>query len=60
MRVFENRASRRIFGSKRDEVTNVWRKLHSEDLNGLYCSTNFVRVKEIETNEMGGACSAYG
>jgi len=34
----------RIFGSKRDEVTGEWRKLHSEELNDLYCSTNIVRV----------------
>jgi hypothetical protein len=35
---------RRIFGSRRDEVTGEWRKLHSEELNGLYCSPNVVRV----------------
>jgi hypothetical protein len=34
-RVFENRVLRRIFGSKRDEVTGEWRKLHNEKLNGL-------------------------
>jgi hypothetical protein len=26
LRVFENRVLRRIFGSKRDEVTGEWRK----------------------------------
>jgi hypothetical protein len=26
--VFENRVLRRIFGSKRDEMTGGWRKLH--------------------------------
>ena len=25
----------RIFGSKRDEVTREWRKLHNEELNDL-------------------------
>ena len=44
MRVFENRVLRRIFGPKRDEVTGDWRKLHNEELNDLYCSSNFVRV----------------
>jgi hypothetical protein len=29
--VFENRALRRIFGPKRDEVTGGWRKLHNEE-----------------------------
>ena len=43
MRVFENRALRRIFGRKRDGVTGEWRKLHNEELN-MNCSTNIVRV----------------
>ena len=29
LRVFENRVLRRILGSKRDEVTGEWRKLHN-------------------------------
>jgi hypothetical protein len=36
LRVFENRALRRIFGQKRDEVTGEWRKLHNKDLRDLY------------------------
>jgi len=46
-RVFENRVLRRIFGPKRDEVTKEWRKLHSEELNDLHCSSNIVRVIEL-------------
>ena len=37
-------ALRRIFGPKRDEVTGVWRKLHKEELNDLYCSPSTVRM----------------
>jgi hypothetical protein len=44
LRVFENRALRRIFGLKRDEVTGGWRKLHNEELHGLYSSSSIVRV----------------
>jgi hypothetical protein len=33
LRVFENRVLRRMFGSKRDEVTGEWRKLHSGELH---------------------------
>ena len=44
LRVFENRALRRIFGTGRDEGTVEWRKLHNEELNDLYCSPNIVRV----------------
>ena len=42
--MFENRVLRGIFGSVRDEVTGEWRKLHNEELNGLYCSPNIAWV----------------
>jgi hypothetical protein len=42
--VFENSVLRRIFGPKRDEVTEEWRKLRNEELNDLYSSPNIVRV----------------
>jgi hypothetical protein len=38
LRVFENRVLRRIFGSKRDEMTGQWRQLHKEELHDLYFS----------------------
>jgi hypothetical protein len=31
----EERRLRRIYGSKRDEVTEEWRKLHNEELKDL-------------------------
>jgi hypothetical protein len=42
--VFENRVLRRIFGSKRDDVTTEWRNLHNEELIDLYSSPNIVRL----------------
>jgi hypothetical protein len=44
LRVFENRVLRRIFGPKRDEVTEEWRRLHNEELNDMYSSPNIIRV----------------
>jgi hypothetical protein len=44
LRVFEKRVLRKIFVSKRDEVTREWRRLHNKELNDLYSSSNFVRV----------------
>jgi hypothetical protein len=35
LRVFENRVLRRIFGPKRDEVMEEWRRLHSGELHNL-------------------------
>jgi len=43
-RVFVNRVVMRIFGSRRDEVTRGWRKLHNEGLNDLCSSPIIVRV----------------
>jgi hypothetical protein len=42
--VFENRVLRRIFGPKRDEVTEGWRKLHNEKLHNLYSSPSIIRI----------------
>ena len=41
-RVFERRVPRRIFGPKRDQETEEWRKLHDEELNVLYSSPNSI------------------
>jgi hypothetical protein len=43
--VFQNRFLRRIFGSKKDEVTGEWRKLHNEELHNLYSSPNIRQIK---------------
>jgi hypothetical protein len=43
-RAFEKRVLRRISGPKRDEVTEVWRKRHNEELHDLNSSPTIVRV----------------
>jgi hypothetical protein len=35
---------RRIFGPKRNEIIGEWRKLHNEEINDLYYSSNIIRV----------------
>jgi hypothetical protein len=44
LRVFENRVLRRIFGPKRDHVTEDLKKLHNEELHNLYSSPNIIRM----------------
>jgi hypothetical protein len=44
LKVFEKRVLRRIFWSKRDEITEKWRRQHNEVLNDLYCLTNIICV----------------
>jgi hypothetical protein len=46
LRVFENRALRRIFGPKTEEVAGDWRRLHNEELRYLYASPDVIRVRK--------------
>ena len=59
LRVFENRVLR-IFGPKRDEVTGEWRKLHNEELNNLYSSSNIVRVIKSRRIRWAGHVARVG
>jgi len=60
LRIFENRVLRRIFGSKRDEVTGEWGKLHNEELNDLYCSPRIVRVIKSRRMRWAGHVAHMG
>jgi hypothetical protein len=60
VRVFENRLLRRIFGPKRDEVTGGWRKLHNEELHGLYSSSSFIRVIKARRMRWAGYVARMG
>jgi hypothetical protein len=42
--VYENRALRGKFGSKRDEMIGGWRKLHNKKLYNLYSSPSIIRI----------------
>jgi hypothetical protein len=43
-RPFENRVLMGIIGSKRDEITGEWRRLHNEELYALCSSPNIIVV----------------
>jgi hypothetical protein len=60
LKVFENRVLRRMFGPKRDEVTEEWRKLHNEELNDLYALPNIVRVVKSGRMRWAGHVARMG
>jgi hypothetical protein len=60
LRVFANRVLRRIFGPKRDEVREQWRKLYNEELNDLYSSPEFRRVVKPRRMRWAGCVKHVG
>jgi hypothetical protein len=58
--VFENRVRRRIFGPKRGEATGEWRRLHNEELNDLYSSSNIIRVIKSRRMRWAGHVARMG
>ena len=58
--MLENRVLRGIFGPKWDEVTGECEKLHTEELNDLYCSPNTVRVIKSRRMRWAGHVERMG
>jgi len=40
LRMFKNRALRKIFDPKRDKVTGEWKRVHNKKIYDLYSSLN--------------------
>jgi hypothetical protein len=58
--VFENRVLRRIFGSKRDEVSGEWRKLFNKELHDLYSSPSIIRIIKARRMRWAGHVARMG
>jgi hypothetical protein len=58
--VFENGVVRKLFRVMWDVVTGGWRKLHNEQLNGLYCAPNVVRGIKWRRMEWAGHVERMG
>lgn len=54
--MFSEQGARELFW----KGSTKWRRLHSEELHGLYSSPNVVRGDPVEKNKVGGLCSTYG
>jgi len=51
---------RRIFGLRRDEVTEEWRRLHNEELNDFYTSPNIMQVIKWRRMRWAGHVARMG
>ena len=60
LKVFENMVLRRTYGTRRDEVTGEWRRMHNEELNDLYTSPNIVRVIKSRRMRWAGHVARMG
>ena len=58
--MFENKVLRRIFGPRRDQVTEEWRRLLNEELNDLYSSPSIVRVIKWRRMRWAGYVARMG
>jgi hypothetical protein len=56
----ENRALRRIFGPKRDELAGSYRKLHNDELNNLHASSSMIRVVKPRMMKWAGHVARMG
>jgi len=51
---------RRIFGTKRNKVTEEWRKLHNEELNDFYSIPNIIRAIKSRRMRWAGHVARMG
>jgi hypothetical protein len=54
------RVLRRMHGSKRDQITGEWRRIHNGELNDFYSSPNIVRVIKSRRMRLEGHVARMG
>jgi hypothetical protein len=58
--VFESRVLKRIFGPKRDDVTEGWRKLNNGELHNLYPLPSIIRLIKAKRMRWAGNVARMG
>jgi hypothetical protein len=58
--LFKNRVLRRVFGRRKDEVIGGWRKLHNEELHGLYSSPSIIMAIKTRRMRWAGHVACMG
>jgi hypothetical protein len=58
--VFQNRVLRRMFESRRNDVTRDWNKLSNEELHSLYSSPNIIRQLKSRRVRWAGHVARMG
>jgi hypothetical protein len=56
----ENRVLRRIFGPKRNEVTEGWRKLHNAELHNFYSAPSVIGIIKSKIMRLVGNVARMG
>ncbi|KAJ9580787.1 hypothetical protein L9F63_024039, partial [Diploptera punctata] len=60
LQVFENKVLRKIFGPKRDEQTGEWRRLHNNELHGLYRKPDTIKTVKSRRLRWAGHVARMG
>jgi hypothetical protein len=50
----------KISGPNRDEIIGVWRQLHNEEFNNLFCSPNTIRMTKARRMRWMGHVAHMG
>ena len=60
LQVFENKVLRKIFGPKRDEQTDKWRRVHNGELHDLYGKPDIMRIVKSRRLRWAGHVTRMG
>jgi hypothetical protein len=60
LRLIQYRVLRKMFGTTKDEVTGVWRRIHNVELRELFLSPNIIRMINLGRLRWAGYIACMG